>query len=486
MRTQLQFTFLLILFLSIRLIGIDLFPPLHPDEGLWLSAPKNFVLFGDPFLDGRLHFFLSPLTFVLHAVIFSLVGPGILTARLVSSIIGTFGALSLFSIRVQKTNRWLFPLCTGVSSLLILCNRRGMTEAPQVALLCCFLALLYNDKLKLAAVVCALAIVTKANSLIILPAFFTYIWFSSNKGAAIRSLSLCMTPLVLAGAVYGLLYFLYPIQFTAAFMYELDGVHFLESGQIIQIVGRFGLNISQLKLLGKEIVKSFPVLLPLGLAGSFLSLRWDKRTPFSLSCLVWLYGGALFYLLQIFTPPRYLLTLLPPLAYFTADIIIQTYQVCSFYISKRFAIVFFVLITVIPTSYHVLRVGLKVIAPKPRSTSYALTTFSNRTLPRAAKILAAPYHCIDISQHCFDFYRALKPYGASGGPNLSEVIAKYSITHIFVDSEFKGLLPHRISEVEYNSKCSFNVLDVKVHRTYETYQNITEKESQQRVHLPCQ
>src|SRR4051812_24591680 len=66
---------------AVRVVGLGQYPQVHPDEGFWACGPRNYALFGDGLMDGRLHPFLSPATFVLLSGYFKLVGPDLVSAR---------------------------------------------------------------------------------------------------------------------------------------------------------------------------------------------------------------------------------------------------------------------------------------------------------------------------------------------------------------------------------------------------------------------
>ena len=59
---------------ALRLLGLSAFPEIVADEGLWTNSSKNFLVFGDWFLDGRKYVFLSPVFHGLSGAIFSLFG----------------------------------------------------------------------------------------------------------------------------------------------------------------------------------------------------------------------------------------------------------------------------------------------------------------------------------------------------------------------------------------------------------------------------
>src|SRR5262249_28272234 len=77
-----------ILLAALRLAGLGQYPQVHPDEGFWACGPRNWALHGDGLMDGRLHPFLSPATFVLLGGWFRFLPPDLLTARAFSVLCG--------------------------------------------------------------------------------------------------------------------------------------------------------------------------------------------------------------------------------------------------------------------------------------------------------------------------------------------------------------------------------------------------------------
>src|ERR687886_2709740 len=72
----------------IRIVDLGSVPEWFTDEGFWTMPPRDFVLFADWAPTAYFHHYLSPLFSGLLAVWFRLLGPGILQARFLDSVIG--------------------------------------------------------------------------------------------------------------------------------------------------------------------------------------------------------------------------------------------------------------------------------------------------------------------------------------------------------------------------------------------------------------
>src|SRR5262245_56904192 len=121
------------LLVAVRVAGLGQYPLAHPDEGFWACGSRNVVLYGDELLDGRLHPFLSPATFVLLAGWFLAVPPDLVTARAFSAAAG-LGAcllLALLARREVPGRGWLVAFLFGLSSLAVLPHRLVLLEAHQ-------------------------------------------------------------------------------------------------------------------------------------------------------------------------------------------------------------------------------------------------------------------------------------------------------------------------------------------------------------------
>src|SRR5262249_54766225 len=149
---------------------------LNPDEGFWTSGARNLVRYGDPLMDGRLHPFLSPATFVALSGYFCLVEPNLVTARLFSACVGALSCAIIWRVGRRYVSRppWLPVLLFGVSSLVVLIQRIMLLEAHQMFWLLLAAALWLSPRrgsAVLAGAAYGIALLVKGNSLYLFPAF---------------------------------------------------------------------------------------------------------------------------------------------------------------------------------------------------------------------------------------------------------------------------------------------------------------------------
>ena len=72
----------LIVFVVLRVIAVGQHPSVHPDEGFWAGGARDYVLYNEPLMSGRLHPFLCPGHFATLAGFFFFVRPSLVSARL--------------------------------------------------------------------------------------------------------------------------------------------------------------------------------------------------------------------------------------------------------------------------------------------------------------------------------------------------------------------------------------------------------------------
>ena len=273
-------------------------------------------MFHDPLLDHRLHPFLSPSTFVILTAYFEAVGPGLLAARVLSATVGLLAVGLMWGIgrRNLPKRPWLLAILFGMSSMVVLENRRMMIETQQVLWLTAAAHLWLRTGLGSAAGAGAcfgIALVTKSNSIYLVPAL---IWSAHDRDptagsrrvdASPRASALVRVVLLglIAGSIAALVYLgaytAAPEAFRAAYTFELDGEHFL-SDEVAFHVGRFGLNPTECKEALLALVKGDPfwvALAPLGLVLASRQ-RWVERADRLFAA--WLVIGFLFFFSQIY------------------------------------------------------------------------------------------------------------------------------------------------------------------------------------------
>jgi hypothetical protein len=136
----------------------------------------------------------------------------------------------------------------------------------------------------------------------------------SWRSAVLPTLIFLGVALGIAGAVYGMLYVSWPVEFTRAFKYELDGRHFEALSHPLLRVGRFGIDPI---FAGRTVLALFreePFLLVLASLG--LIIAPYRRPRGSLFFAAWLLVGGAYFLTQMFQPLRYFYLIFPAILFF--------------------------------------------------------------------------------------------------------------------------------------------------------------------------
>lgn len=430
---------LAILLVLARFVALGQYPEVHPDEGFWACGPRNLVLHGDGLLDGRLHPFLSPATFVLLALHFLLFPPDLFTARLFSAILGALTVAVLFARarRDLAARAWLVLLLFGLSGLAVLVHRMALLEAHQLFWLVvagvCWLAVLEGGHAPwylaaAAGLAFGVALLVKSNSLFLLPAFFVPLLLCPGPHRLRRAAAFLLPAVLLGGGVYLALWLAWPTPFLSAFRYELAGTRFDDGGTLFH-VGRFGLHPARLAASVRNFLFTDPVLVVLGLAGVVVSLR--GRRPADWFFAAWLLGGLAFHLGQIYVENRYLTTLAPALAYLGARALSDLLgERPSWW---RAAIVAAVLVVFAAVSLA--RVGRGVVR-QPNADYWQVVAWMRENARREDVVIAAPRYNLSMPQRGLDFFRLLVPY--AGPPRrLDDAVAETRARWVIVDDEWR-------------------------------------------------
>ena len=324
--------------LFVRLVALGADPPpwlswstgLYTDEGFYTLDARHEALFGT-LAPGDFHDrLLSPLLSLLQQGVFTLLGAGLLQARLLSVV---FGLLTVAVFWLGLRRAWgtraadIGALFLGLVPPFALYNRLALQETPMVFwLVLAFTLWVYGARrpalYALAGLSVAVAMVFKGLALLAAPALA--VPPAPNAGGAgfgrdapgVMRLSLAPPPLGAGGAILGL-------SLYAALWY---GPHHAELARMAtyyrlhqmqpQSWHSLGLNVRRAFVGGERGI--FPYLLvmlpvPCGLAG--WGLWHGKRLSGAGRFLaLWLSGGLLFCLLSSYAPSRYYVLFLPALA----------------------------------------------------------------------------------------------------------------------------------------------------------------------------
>ncbi len=424
-----------VLAVAVRLVGLGQYPQVHPDEGFWACGSRNFVLYGDALMDGRLHPFLSPATFVLLAGVFALVPPDLVSARATSAVLGllTVAVLAGFTWRRFAARPWLVVLLFGLSSLAVLIQRMILLEAHQMFWLVlasgCWLSARRFGPVA-AGLAFGMALLVKSNSIYLLPAFLLTLPAGPSRWRA--GGFFLIGCLLLGGGGYLLEWRLWPGEFVDAFRYEVAGSRFADEGTLFH-VGRFGLHPRRAGTVLTQLFVTDGLLVLGGLAGLVLVVRsWRQASRDDRFFALWLVLGSAFLLGQIYVEHRYLTTLAPALVYLAAvalDRLLDRPQLVA-----RVAAI---LLLVGFSGFHLARVGWG-IARRPSAEYWEVVAWMrSEEAPPDARVLAFSVYDLSLPQRGYDFFRALVPY--DGGPPrpVEEVVRRLDISFIIVDPAWR-------------------------------------------------
>jgi 4-amino-4-deoxy-L-arabinose transferase-like glycosyltransferase len=322
----------------LRLAFLASFPEVEADEGLWTNSTKNFLLFGDWFMDGRTHVFLSPAFHGISLLSFWVLGPSIEAARLVSAVagVGSVALLYLLVLRVAG-DRWLALAAAAVLALdpwAVVLSRRALVESLQVLLaLGAAAALARPGRASIVAggALFAMALLAKLNVAIlgIVLALFLLLrpagrsdrprgWWKIGLGdAALFGL----VALGIAGGVYGALYLADPERFVQAFRFEMAAPHFVDGEDALLRAGRWGLAPLLAARSTIALIRLTPFLFAFAAVGAVIALA-ERRRGTSLF-LFWAILGLAFPLVQLYQPERYFFFAFPGLAVLAALLMVR-------------------------------------------------------------------------------------------------------------------------------------------------------------------
>jgi 4-amino-4-deoxy-L-arabinose transferase-like glycosyltransferase len=425
---------------AVRAAWLGDYPALNPDEGFWASGARNWVRYGDAFLDRRLHPLLSPAHFAALCGYFSLVPPDLWSARLFSALAGLLSCavVAWLARRLFPRRPWLWLLLFGLGSLAVLVQRVALLEAHQTLWLVLAAALWLSGGRRgalLAGAAYAAALLVKSNSLYLLPAFLLS---PPERPAARSGLALFLAPCVLLTAAgYGAAWASNPAGFATAFRYELDGRHFLDEGVLFH-VGRFGAHPRRALTAARGLAVGAPLVLPLAAAGAMLVLRRPRAaTRADRLFTAWALFGLAFHFGQIYVEQRYLTTLAPALTYLAALALDRLLAASP---AVRWPRVVVAGLLVLFVAYHLGRLGVGV-RRRPNEGYWRAVAWVRANVSAEANVLAAPAVGLSLPQRTYDFFRAVRPYGREAAPDpLAAAVERDGISVLVVDPEWRAYL----------------------------------------------
>jgi len=420
------------LLVALRWVGLDAYPPAMPDEGFWACGPRNWVLFGSPLMDGRLHSFLSPATFAALSGWFALVTPSLVAARWFSVVTGLLSccAMAVIGRREFRERPWLPILLYGASGLALFVDRSILLESHQILWLLLAATLWLGAtprSVRLAGAAFGVALLVKSNSLYLVPAY----WLSSPSGPASdgkRSAfpSFLITALAVAACGYAVAYALDPAAFVTAFSYELDGAH-LATRHVLFRYGRAGLNPHLLGITAREVLFTDPFVTLLGIGGMItVFTRVGVARPADRLFACWAGLGLVSNLIQIYPQYRYVITTTPALAFLGARIVDRLAER-----GWRAAA------GVVVACFLAYQVGElhRFVSERPTRSYWQLVNWIRDNVPADANVLAAPYIGISLPNRSYDFAPFLYGYGITPR-SLQSVIDENAISRVVADGQW--------------------------------------------------
>jgi len=419
---------------ALRLIALPAFPEIVADEGLWTNSSKNFVAFGDWFMDGRKHLFLSPVFHALSVGVFAVFGPAIATARAISGAAGTVSVLLLYLLVHRVTSRrdlaFVSATLLGVTADFIFQSRLALIESLQLCFLLASALALSSGGTRGAltgGLAFAVALLTKANA----ASFAVVLPFFLLAGARLRDavrdpvwLGRCLLFGVVAfgsaAAVYAALYLQHPELFVAAFRFELDGVHFAGLSHPLVQLGRFGIDPVQMARSLLDLFRESPFLLVLATLGCVFAVI--LRRPPALAFAVWALFGSGFVLVQLYQPPRYFHAMAPAFCFFAAVAMLAWRDEGAGTNQRlpRAALAVYV-------AFNLGYLLMNAVANPARQIASVTRWAREHTRP-SDHILAAGYFCTDLPNRAYAHY-----YLGDDMAQLAASIDRYAIDYVITD-----------------------------------------------------
>lgn len=323
---------------ALRLVFLADFPDVQTDEGLWTNSTKNFVLFGDWFMDERRHVFLSPVFHGLSLLAFKMLGPSMEAARLVSALAGVASVLLVYLLALRLTGERLVAVTAAAVMAFdpwaTFHSRQAMTESVLVCLILASAVLVVGRgrDVALAGVLFGLAILTKLNAASMGVALGGYLLLREapeGQGPAWRTrlrdgVVFGVVALGVAALGYWAISRLDPERFVAIFQREFAGGHVTgaDGADVPDIhAGRWALDPVLGGRSALEVIRLDPFLVCFGILGGVLA--WARRERGWLFLALWVGVALAFPLTQVYQPLRYFFPVVPALAILAGVLLVR-------------------------------------------------------------------------------------------------------------------------------------------------------------------
>jgi 4-amino-4-deoxy-L-arabinose transferase-like glycosyltransferase len=313
------------------------FPMILWDEGLWNLGPKHAVLYGDPFLYGWAHIFLSPLHYFTTLTLFQLAEPSPELVRWQSAFFGSANILLTYFLGRRFFGRrvaLLAALLCAYNSILLRDSRNALLEQEVTFYLLAAIVFWFQEKrtlILLSGVFLAGGILTKVYALALIPALLLGRMYLDAQSAGsffqrLRRISAAHWIAVAAGiglsvAVYWLVSRMNPGAFLRIWLY-----HSIERGSDL-FLGEQPESYFSLRAIFRfagDFLSHFPDLIAFALLG--LALAWRTRKDAVLFFLYWFISTFLLVTVQNYRAPRYYYPLIPGIAVLGAFAILSLHE----------------------------------------------------------------------------------------------------------------------------------------------------------------
>jgi len=434
---------ILVAALLVRLPLLSVFPDVQADEGLWTTSTKNFLLFGDWFMDGRNHLFLSPVFHILSIPSFLLLGPSIEAARLVSALAGvvTVGLMYILGVRLtgERAVGLVAAALMAVDPWAVIHSRQALTESVLLLFIVAAAIPLLGGRRPLvwAGALFALAILTKLNAAAMGLALGGYLLLrappdgspASWRGRFTDGGIFGVTALGMAALGYFLISLVEPERFLQAFTLELGGEHLVLEGEAPPPSGRWGLDPVLAGRSALEVLRSYPFLVTLGLLGTALS--WALRSPGRLLLLLWVGVGLGFPLTQVYQPIRYFYPAAPALALAAAILLVRLGEIPGVGAGgremrgggRRAVLLGLMLVLGFNTAY----LGMSLVANRGERVQVVEAWVRENTSPDE-RILAASFLATNPPNPIYGYY-----YLAPRPEDVPEAVARTGVRYVIWD-----------------------------------------------------
>lgn len=334
-RAWLPLAVIMVMAAAVRVMFLSQFPDVQTDEGLWTNATKNRLLFGDWFMDGRGHFFLSPVFHILSLTPFVAMGPSIEAARWVSALAGVGSVALSYILALRLTGARPVALTTALLMALdpwaVITSRQALTESTLVFFVLASAVLVVGRtrrEVAAAGILFAIAILTKLSALAMGLVLGLYLLLRQPEAVPFANIRRVWVWRLTEGGIfgalalgfaavgYGALSRIDPALFVEVFSRELGGEHVGAAREAGGVLGRIGIHPVDAGRALLDVVRANPFLFVLGAVGG--AVAWSERHPARLFLLLWTGMALVFPMTQVYQPLRYFFPVVPGLAILAA------------------------------------------------------------------------------------------------------------------------------------------------------------------------